>query len=240
MIDIYGFELISIEDSITEINIDDYLSSNKKLNSIYNRNNILKRNAFLNDRMIIPSENSSKFKIMSKRYFDTAYTMLQLCLIDNFEKQSDLWIFPILYNIVHGIELCLKCIDVDLYAITNSAPKKTETNHDFDTLTESINQSLASLTNIIDENKRKKLQQAFNIVCSFRSDIFIHTQDINFLRYPTNSKHSPFFYAKRHKDVVVNIETLYINLLIVYNLLDYIYWEIKDYINENNSNTIIK
>lgn len=49
---------------------------------------------------------------MAKGYFEAAIALLDNCIADNNSHKTDVWIFPIMFSTVHGIEVYLKGINL--------------------------------------------------------------------------------------------------------------------------------
>lgn len=52
-----------------------------------------------------------QFVVVGEAFYSTAFNLIQQCLDDNFDKKADLWIFSIMFNIIHGIGVYLKAIN---------------------------------------------------------------------------------------------------------------------------------
>ena len=68
----------------------------------------IENSAYLNWRFDFIRNTENQFYEMGKAYFETAITLIDDCLNDNIDKKDDIWIFPILFNVVHGTEIYLK------------------------------------------------------------------------------------------------------------------------------------
>lgn len=69
---------------------------------------------------------------------------LKECIKDSYSKKADIWIFPILFNIIHGIEIYLKGFS-SLYTKYKNLTKlneenkyKIEKNHDIKQLCQTV------------------------------------------------------------------------------------------------------
>ena len=89
----------------------------KHMESFFRANRDIRKNAYLNWRMVRQGDWGSEFLVLAEGYFNSAYHLLDICLKDNADKKADIIIFPILFNIVHGIELSLKAINCYLNMI---------------------------------------------------------------------------------------------------------------------------
>ena len=79
--------------------------------------------AYLNWRFDSKRDVEIKFYEMGKAYFATALSLIDTCLANNRDKKADTWIFPILFHIVHGIEVYLKGFNSQ-YRIFDETQKK--------------------------------------------------------------------------------------------------------------------
>ena len=68
----------------------------------------VEKSAYLNWRFDFMRDTENQFYEMGKAYFETAIALIDICLSNNKDKKADIWIFPILFNIVHGTEIYLK------------------------------------------------------------------------------------------------------------------------------------
>jgi|AKZA01.1.fsa_nt_gi hypothetical protein len=90
--------------------IDDYSIEelSKKLPNYFDFNGDVDKTAYLNWRFDKWRNINSQFYEMGKAYFNTAIILLDGCLNNNGDNKADAWIFPIMFNTVHGIEIYLK------------------------------------------------------------------------------------------------------------------------------------
>lgn len=80
---------------------------------------------FLNWRFDIYEDVEGQFFIMAEGYFETSIELINNCIADNRSKKADIWIFPIMFNIVHGIEIYLKGFN-SLYRIHTDLKNEDE------------------------------------------------------------------------------------------------------------------
>ena len=86
----------------------------KNLDTIFQYNEDVDKTAFLNWRTGFACTSRRQFVIIGEAFFSTAYNLTQQCILDNHDKKADSWIFPIMFNVVHGIEVYLKAINAVL------------------------------------------------------------------------------------------------------------------------------
>lgn len=110
-----GFKEIEFE----HIDPDKVLSMSKNLDTIFQYNSDINKTSYLNWRTGFTHNSRQQFVIIGEAYFSTAYNLLQQCLLNNSDKKADSWIFPIMFNIVHGTEVYLKAINAILSIVLN-------------------------------------------------------------------------------------------------------------------------
>lgn len=206
-------------------NFDDFQVEKlaKKMDSVFRYNKSIEKTSYLNWRMEIDSSHRSQFIVIGNAFFSTAYNLVQQCIIDNTDKKADSWIFPILFNTVHGIEVYLKAINVSLNIVLAKDHTKIEGGHD-------IKQLCSIAKSLIGEYKAKhknttsaKMLIAIRVVENFIENIYAKTGDMTFARYPVAKDKSGHFYIQKFENEVVDLELLQEQLLTVFNMLQFIY-----------------
>lgn len=102
----------------------------KHLDTIFHDNADIYKTAYLNWRMGFRDSSRSQFVVLGEAFFPTAFNLIQQCLEDNSDKKADSWIFPIMFNMVHGIEVYLKAVNAVLSVVLNKKRGITEGGHD--------------------------------------------------------------------------------------------------------------
>lgn len=195
----------------------------KKLDTIFQYNGDINKTSYLNWRTSFHSSQRSQFTVMGEAFFSTAYNLVQQCLLDNSDKKADLWIFPIMFNIVHGIEVYLKAINVSLNIVLNKDRKKIEGSHDIRQLCCVAKKLIEEYKNSNKSNTTKQMFTAIKVVEKFIANIYVKTGDMTFARYPLDRNKNGHFYIQALENEVIDLEILREQMLIIYNMLDFIY-----------------
>lgn len=163
------------------------------------------------------------FDIMSNAYYECTMELIDKCLKDNSDKKMDTWIFPILYNISHSIELKLKAI----YIYQKGKIEFSKTNHKWLKLIENIKEFY------INENDKENVSQykmkmnnqfilSLSIVENFLESFLSQTDDITFMRYPIDKNSNEFFYNNSEENIVIDLILLRNEFILSYYLLNFI------------------
>lgn len=181
----------------------------KKINSIFDQNPDINKNAYLNWAMQPYSDYQNSIAI-AEGYAMAAIELTKDLLDDNSMHRADKIIFPVLFSINQSIELYLKTIynmmeDIDDKKISNF------THHDIRQL---ANETFAKI------RKQEGNSEEFNVLVKdltgYINDIykFLDLENggkfnaLDFTRYPTDNKNNPHFYVETNENVVINLEVL--------------------------------
>lgn len=195
----------------------------KQLDSIFQYNPDIEKNAYLNWRMGFRHNSRAQFVVVGEAFFSTAFNLIQQCLEDNSDKKADSWIFPIMFNTVHGIEVYLKAINAVLSVVLSKQRGITEGGHDLKGLC-SVARKL-----IIDyktQNKCGTTEQMFQgikVVEKFIDNIYEKTDDMTFARYPLAKNKQGHFYIQTFENEVIDLELLEEQIVYVFKMLEFIY-----------------
>lgn len=194
----------------------------KKLPSIFQYNENIEKTAYLNWRMNF-ANSRRQFVVIGEAYFSSAYNLVKQCIADNSDKKADAWIFPIMFNIVHGIEVYLKAINVSINFILNRQCSITRGGHD-------IRELCSTAKNLIIEYKNnnrctttEQMFSAIKVVEKFIANIYEKTSDMTFARYPMDKDEEGHFYIQALENEVIDLEMLEEQIVYVYKLLEFIF-----------------
>ena len=195
----------------------------KNLDTIFQYNEDLDKTAFLNWRTGFAHTSRRQFVVLGEAFFSTAYNLIQQCLLNNRDKKADSWIFPIMFDVVHGIEVYLKAINAALSLVLNKERSITEGGHDLKAL-------YCTARNLIIEYKTsnkcattEEMFQGIKVVGKFIENIYQKTDDMTFARYPLAKDKQGQFYIDTFENEVIDLELLAEQIVYVYKMLDFIY-----------------
>lgn len=195
------------------------ISENMPTFYTYGKN--LDSTAYISWRFNFSYEKENDFDIMSNAYFECALELINKCIEDNKDKKLDIWIFPILYNISHSLELKLKSIY--LYIQKKLEPSKT--NHNWIDLIRDI-KGYYIQENQKEMSFKKKMNEQFilslEIAEHFLECLLSKSEDVTFIRYPVDKKNNEFFYNKSEENVVIDLILLRNEFILSYYLLNFI------------------
>lgn len=211
--------LKDIDGNDIEITREDVIDFKEKKVNFFEASPVLRENAYLNWRFRF-NELDGQFYMMGEIYFETALLLLRNCIKDNQLYGADLWIFPILFNAIHGIELYLKAFNSLVNALVklNKGKKyqepKIEGKHDIKQL---CNKAISLIKEHFKEEKDFLLD--FDIVKIFIGLIYSNTDDMTFARYPITNKKEPHFYNSE-ENITINLNELYEWLSLIFAILE--------------------
>lgn len=193
----------------------------KNMPSFYSHGKNIDSTAYISWKFNFSYDKENDFDIMSNAYFECALELINKCIEDNKDKKLDTWIFPILYNISHSLELKLKSIY--LYIQKKLGPSKT--NHNWINLIKEIKEYYIQ-ENQKEINFKKKISEQFilslEIAEHFLEDLLSKSEDVTFIRYPIDKKNNEFFYNKSEENVVIDLILLRNEFILTYYLLNFI------------------
>lgn len=174
--------------------------------------------AYLNWRFDFNRDIEAQFFDMGKGYFETSIALLDSCIADNRGKKADIWIFPIMFNVVHGIEVYLKGFN-SIYRILNKLQKgeyqdsKIEGKHD-------IRQLCQVSMKLLKDSGNRDLLEEMNFVQKFIAYLYQNTDDMTFARYPITAKGEQHFYVTEKDNVTINLAVFRQWVLRLFHILD--------------------
>ena len=195
----------------------------KKLDSIFQYNVDINKTAYMNWRTSFVQEDRRQFVIIGEAFFSSAYHLVKECLNDNSDKKADSWIFPIMFNIVHGTEVYLKAINSVLSVILGKKRGITEGGHDLKTLCATARKLIIEYKNSNKNTTTEQMFAAIKVIEKFVANIYDKTDDMTFARYPMDKNKNGHFYIQNLENEVIDLELLQKQIAIVYQLLNFIY-----------------
>jgi hypothetical protein len=146
---------------------------------------------------------------------------LERCLKDNSDKKADVWIFPILFNTVHGIEVYLKGFNSQIQRLMSIEFQEEinhyniEGNHDIKQLCQTsiakFNEYINKSSNIDSKSKETKNKKTeLRFVLKFIELLYEKTNDMSAMRYPINKEQKD----RQFYNDIFNFENIVIDLQI--------------------------
>lgn len=191
----------------------------KKMKSFFTQNCSIDKTAYMNWRVSAQKDVASQFWILADGYFETAILLIDTCLNDNFDKKADIYIFPILFNIVQGIELKLKAI-IDYLNIILHERHIIKNGHNIKQLIEEAIKRFMDFNAVESSDEIAQSITALKLVQNFIRNIYEKTDDMAFARYPVDTKEREMFYAAAYENVVVDLEILREQAIYVITMLE--------------------
>ena len=207
----------------SDFNTEDVEQYAQKMDSIFQYNQNVEKTAYLNWRSNKYTNQRRQLVVMGDNFFSSAYNLLQQCINDNGDKKADSWIFPIMFNIVHGIEIYLKAINVILNIVLNEQNQVIQGGHDIKQLCQT---SKSLILKYKTRNKNETTDQmwtAIKVIENFIENIYEKTNDMTFARYPMDKNKNGHFYIQTLDNSVIDMELLEKQMVIVYKMLEFIY-----------------
>ena len=192
----------------------------KKMKSFFCQGRTINTTSYMNWR--ISKDDGMSFWSLAEGYFETADALISKCLEDNLDKKADIFIFPILFNIVHAVELSLKAIN-DYLNIILYDKAKIEGGHDIKQLSDVTLKLFRKFKEKENSAEVAESITAIKLVKKFIDNIFEKTNDMAFARYPINSKKEDMFYNATLQNVMVDMELLQEQLAYVATMLDFVF-----------------
>ncbi len=133
-------------------------------------------------------------------------------MVDNWDKKADSFIYPIIFNANHAIELYLKATVWTLNILLDNQ-QKIEGQHDIQQILQTVIKRVQEFET--DKEKRKQFNNMINGTKFYVDELFekIATQNgkrkkdnMDFSRYPFEQKYMPHFYITEFENVVVDLE----------------------------------
>lgn len=193
----------------------------KKIETFFAYNKDIDKTAYMNWRLSFDRSFASQFSTLADGFFESSIKMIDICLEDNSDKKADSWIFPILFNIVHGIELYLKSINLDMNVILEQ-DVKIEGGHRIKQLCDVAQKRLMEIKQKVEIDGVQEMITALKVVKNFVEIIYEKTDDMAFARYPITKDKQAMFYVATRENVVIDLEKLREQLRYVCCMLNFI------------------
>lgn len=174
--------------------------------------------AYLNWRIHPHQDIETQFFNLAEGYFEVAISLIKQCIENNESRRADIWIFPILFNIVHGIELYLKGFN-SLYTKYMALNEESELIDSKIEGTHDILQLCETALSKIKQDEEKEFFNELKFVKKFIKHIYDNTEDMAFARYPINKKKDKQFYVS-NQNVVINLNYLLCWVIKVKDILE--------------------
>ncbi len=171
--------------------------------SIFKYNIEIDKNAYLNWRINKHRTLSEQLSQIGLGYLLAAETAIKLALQDNRDKKADIMIFPILFNLIHAIEIYLKAINIDVEFLLTGREISAEGKH-------AIQNSFSTLLGKIKKLEGKEATSQFDEVKDVVDEIYTKTDKMDFARYPIDSNKNNHFYVEDYENVVIDLEEILI------------------------------
>jgi hypothetical protein len=208
----------SITDDLSDIPTKEL---GERLGNYFEFSGNIKRSAYLNWRFDINDSVETQFFNMGKGYFETSIALLDSCLAESINSKKDIWIFPIMFNVVHGIEVYLKGFN-SIYRIYTKLQKeeyqesRIEGKHN-------IQQLCQLAIKMLKDSNNNELLEEMHFVKKFIDIFYDNTNDMTFARYPISSKKEKHFYVEDEsskENVTVDLDVFRQWILRVFVILD--------------------
>lgn len=207
----------------SDFNTEDVEQYAQKMDSIFQYNQNVEKTAYLNWRSNKYTNQRRQLVVMGDNFFSSAYNLLQQCINDNGDKKADSWIFPIMFNIVHGIEIYLKAINVILNIVLNEQNQVIQGGHDIKQLCQTSKSLILKYKNRNKNETTDQMWTAIKVIENFIENIYEKTNDMTFARYPMDKNKNGHFYIQTLNNSVIDMELLEKQMVIVYKMLEFIY-----------------
>ena len=190
----------------SDFNTEDVEQYAQKMDSIFQYNQNVEKTAYLNWRSNKYTNQRRQLVVMGDNFFSSAYNLLQQCINDNGDKKADSWIFPIMFNIVHGIEIYLKAINVILNIVLNEQNQAIQGGHNIKQLCQTSKNLILKYKNKSKNETTDQMWTAIKVIENFIENIYIKTDDMTFARYPIDKNKNGHFYIPALDNSVIDME----------------------------------
>lgn len=202
----------------------------KALKPIFSRHPVIDKMSFVNWRTDSDSIIGNT-RVLADGYFRAGITLTKICIRNNRDKKADVFIFPILNNLNHGIELYLKAI---LWNVNESMGmgRKMEGKHNirqiYQTLKSRIGQAPCNISSKQFGERTAELRAYLDELYT-RIKANDKNDKMDFSRYPFGHQFENHFYVDQMGTIEIDLvnlrkrfETIQLQLE---TLSDYLYYD---------------
>ncbi|CEG27139.1 hypothetical protein [Bacillus sp. B-jedd] len=181
------------------------------MKGVFSDNIDIDKNAYINWR--IERHNPIKNMLtIADGFMESSIMLAEQALKDNRDKKADIIIYPILFSANHAIELYLKAIGWTINILLEN-DKRVEGGHDIQQILNVVKSRVNEFE--IDKDRKKAFKELINNLENYIKELFlkIETKDdgknkdnMDFSRYPFDTKYVSHFYIETFDNVVVDLE----------------------------------
>jgi hypothetical protein len=177
------------------------------LQPIFSRNEDHEKIAFLNWR-ISDEEHILNFFNLGEGFIRSSIEVATLCVSSNEDKRGDIFIFPILSNVNHGIELYLKGFTLALNTLIGNG-KQVEGRHNIKQIFQTIRGKVRTFKG---NEGVKHFDNEMSELSSYIDELYAKIEatpkndKMDFSRYPFSKDYENHFYVKEFQNVEVDLE----------------------------------
>ena len=210
------------------------------LKPIFSTNADINKAAYMNWRTTRPEYPGVaaipyNMKVIADGFRSAALRLLNVMLSDNKDKIADVLIFPVLYSVNQAIELYLKAIIYHTQELL-SLPPKVDKTHDIQKLFAEATTNLHTYyMNNLGYNKTQlaTLDEMLNGVDAYITELYSYIAQngkpqMDFARYPFDSKDSPYFYVAAMDNVVIDLENALVRFTNIMDNLKSLFYDVAD------------
>ena len=205
-----------------EYDSEEVAKGSKVLDSVFDYGSTVDTTAYLNWR-VQGKTNKEQFVLLGRAFLTSAYLQLNCCLEDNGDKSADLLIFPIMFDVVHGIEVYEKAICASFSYLLGKERKVVEGGHNILQLSQTASALIDEYSIGKKSRTTEQMKSAIGYVKNFTENIYSKTNDMTFARYPLMKNGDGHFYTDTYENETVDILKLKNQIVVVYHMLEFLY-----------------
>jgi len=191
------------------------MATENSIKPIFSRNDVIDKMAFLNWRM--ESCEIQNVINLAEGYFQSTILLTESCLQTNTDKRADIFIFPILMCLNHGIELYLKANILILNKLLNNNLKIDGTHN----LSQLFSTLKARIKDLDGQKSLNTFEKEFNELSNYINELIVkikaspQNDNMDFSRYPFGKKGESHFYVDTLSSEI-DIENLLLRIHILF------------------------